>query len=219
MQNHVAFVHTSPVHVGTFEGLINAIHPGSKIEHFVEEDLLVDAQRMGADHPALVARVQEAMARAASTGASIVVCTCSTIGGAAERTPTNGLFVPVRIDRAMADEAVRCGPKILLVAALESTLGPTKKLLEESAFALGAEIEVEHLVTEGAWDHFLRGDRTAYIAAVSAAIRAVAPFTAHVIVLAQASMAPAAQRLNDLEIQILSSPILGVQSVVAQLNK
>ena len=218
MQNHVAFVHTSPVHVGTFEGLINAIHPGLKIEHFVEEDLLVDAQRMGADHP-LVTRVQEAMARAASTGASLVVCTCSTIGGAAERTPTNGLFVPVRIDRAMADEAVRWGPKILLVAALESTLGPTKKLLEESAIALGAEIELEYLVTEGAWDHFLRGDRTAYIEAVSAAIRAVAPHTAHVIVLAQASMAPAAQVLSDLGIPIFSSPHLGVQSVVAQLNK
>ena len=218
MQNHVAFVHTSPVHVGTFEGLINAIHPGLKIEHFVEEDLLVDAQRMGADHP-LVTRVQEAMARAASTGASLVVCTCSTIGGAAERTPTNGLFVPVRIDRAMADEAVRWGPKILLVAALESTLGPTKKLLEESAIALGAEIELEYLVTEGAWDHFLRGDRTAYIEAVSAAIRAVAPHTAHVIVLAQASMAPAAQVLSDLGIPIFSSPHLGVQSVVAHLNK
>ena len=219
MQKHIAFVHTSPVHVETFEGLINAIHPGLKVEHFVEEDLLVDAQRMGADHPALVTRVQEAMARAASTGASIVVCTCATMGGAAERTPTNGLFVPVRIDRAMADEAVRQGPKILLVAALESTLGPTKRLLDESAFALGAEIEVEYLVTEGAWAHFLRGDRTAYIEAVSAAISAAAPHTAHVIVLAQASMAPAAQRLNDLEIPIFSSPILGVQSVVAQLNK
>lgn len=119
----------------------------------------------------------------------------------------------------MADQAVRQGPKILLVAALESTLGPTKKLLEESAIALGAEIEVEYLVTEGAWAHFLRGDRTAYIETVLAAIRATATHTADVIVLAQASMAPAAQLLNGLGIPILSSPDLGVRRVVAQLNQ
>jgi hypothetical protein len=218
MQKHVAFVHTSPVHVATFEGLINAMHPGLKVEHFVEEDLLIDAQRMGADNPALVTRVHKAMTSAASTGASLVVCTCSTIGGAAERTPSKGLFVPVRIDRAMADEAVRLGPKILLVAALESTLGPTKKLLEESAIALGTVIEVEHLVVAGAWTHFLRDDRISYIKAISASISAIAPHTANVIVLAQASMAPAAQALNSLGIKILSSPNLGVQSVVAQLN-
>jgi hypothetical protein len=133
--------------------------------------------------------------------------------------PAKGLFVPVRIDRAMADEAVRLGPKILLIAALESTLGPTRKLLEESSIALGTVIEVEHLVVAGAWTHFLRDDRISYIKAISASISAVAPHTANVIVLAQASMAPAAQALNSLGIKILSSPNLGVQSVVAQLNK
>lgn len=219
MKKHVAFVHTSPVHVETFEELINAIQPGLKLDHFVEEELLADAQKMGADHPAIVTRVQQAMAKAASTGACIVVCTCSTIGGAAERTPANGLFLPIRIDRAMADEAVRSGPKILLVAALESTLGPTKKLLEESAIALGAGIEVENFLVEGAWAYFLRGDRTAYIETVLAAIRATATHTADVIVLAQASMAPAAQLLNGLGIPILSSPDLGVRRVVAQLNQ
>jgi hypothetical protein len=69
--------------------------------------------------------VNAAMTAAASNGASMFVCTCSTIGGVAERTSTNGQFVAVRIDRAMADKAVNSGPKILVVASLESTLGPT----------------------------------------------------------------------------------------------
>jgi hypothetical protein len=219
LRKHVTFLHTSPVHVATFEGLMTAFDPSVKVEHVICEELLADAQRLGADDPSLVARVHEAMNQAASTGASIVVCTCSTIGGAAERTPTEGSFVSVRIDRAMADRAVKLGPRILVVAALESTLGPTTKLLEESAVALGVSVEIEHLVAEGAWLHFLRGDRAAYVTTVVAAINANAPHSASVILLAQASMSPAAEALSGSGIEVLSSPRLGVQSVVAQLRR
>lgn len=119
----------------------------------------------------------------------------------------------------MADRAVKLGPRILVVAALESTLGPTTKLLEESAVALGVNVEIEHLVAEGAWLHFLRGDRAAYVTTVATAINAIGPHSASVIVLAQASMSPAAEALSDLGIEVLSSPRLGVQSVVAQLRR
>lgn len=219
MQKHITFLHTSPVHVDTFERLVKAIDSSVKVEHVVSEVLLADAQRDGADDPSLITRVHKTMTEAATTGASIVVCTCSTIGGAAERTPTDGHFTPVRIDRAMADRAVKLGPRILVVAALESTLGPTTKLLEESAISLGAMIEIEHLVAEGAWSHFLHGDRTAYIEAVASAVNAAAPHAANVIVLAQASMSAAAEALGNLDIEVLSSPSLGVQSVVAQFHR
>ena len=119
----------------------------------------------------------------------------------------------------MADRAVKLGPRILVVAALESTLAPTAKLLEESAVALGAAVEIELLVAEGAWSHFLHGDRTAYVEAVTAAVLAAAPHAASVIVLAQASMSPAAEALSNLGIEVLSSPGLGVQSIVARLHR
>lgn len=90
LEKHVTFLHTSPVHVETFEGLMTAVDPNVKVEHVICEELLADAQRLGADDPSLITRVHETMTKAASTGASIVVCTCSTIGGAAERTPTDG---------------------------------------------------------------------------------------------------------------------------------
>ena len=142
MTPHIAFLHTSPVHVDTFERLVRASGQAIKIEHIVAEELLADAQRLGPDYPSVVAQVQSAMNSAASTGAAIVVCTCSTIGGVAEKTPTTGQFIAARIDRAMADPAVVLGPRILLVAALESTLKPTVDLIEESAFALQAEVKI-----------------------------------------------------------------------------
>ncbi len=219
MQKHVTFLHTSPVHVDTFERLVKAVDSSVKVEHVVSEELLTDAQRVGADDPSVVTRVHETMRKAAASGASIVVCTCSTIGGAAERTPTDGHFTPVRIDRAMADRAIKLGPRVLVVVALESTLAQTTKLLEESAMALGAVVEIQHLVAEGAWSHFLRGDRTAYVEAVARAITASAPHAASVIVLAQASMSPAAELLSNLSIKVLASPSLGVESVIAQLHQ
>lgn len=218
MRRHIAFLHTSPVHVETFDCLVKAIDPTLKIEHVVAEELLAEAQRVGANDPALVKRVQDAMVSAASNGAGIVVCTCSTIGGPAERTPTDARFTAARIDRAMADRAVALGPRVLIAAALESTLVPTAELIRESAAVLGVEVELEQLLVGEAWSHFLRGDRAAYLDAVIAAVRN-ASGCADVVVLAQASMAPAADVLIDLGVEVLASPMLGVKSVLAHLRK
>ena len=217
MRRRIAFLHTSPVHVETFERLTKAADPTVEVEHVVAEELLAEAQRVGASDPALTARVQQAMAKAASSGASLVVCTCSTIGGSAERTPTRGGFAVTRIDRAMADRAVVLGPRILIVAAVESTVQPTRELVRESALALHKQIEIEELLVPGAWPHFLRGDRAAYAAAVADAVRP-ASARADVVVLAQASMAPAAELLGDLRVEVLASPVLGVESALARLR-
>lgn len=215
MQRRIAFLHTSPVHVETFTRLAGAA--AAEVDHVVAEDLLALAQRIGAGEPALIERVQAAMNSAADGGAAVVICTCSTIGGAAERTPTGGRFVAMRIDRAMADRAVLLGPCVLVVAALESTLEPTAQLIRESAAAMAAQVELKPLLVEGAWTHFLRQDPAAYAEAVARAVRGAAG-SCDVVVLAQASMAPAALMLPDFGVEVLSSPELGVQSALAQLN-
>src|SRR5690606_3484169 len=133
-------------------------------------------------------------------------------------TPTHGRFEALRIDRAMAEQAVRSGPEILVVAALESTLGPTIDLIRESALALGRDVTIRHLVVQDAWRHFMRGDRASYVLAVAEAIRRE-PIGAHVVVLAQASMATAADHLRDLGVDVLSSPGLGVRDVLDRLQR
>ena len=117
----------------------------------------------------------------------------------------------------MADRAVALGPRILIVAALESTLDPTAQLIQESAIVSQTKVELEQLLVADAWSHFQRGDRLAYLEAVAAAVRAESR-AVNVVVLAQASMAPVAESLNDLGIEVLASPTLGVQSVLAHLG-
>jgi hypothetical protein len=217
MPHHIAFLHTAAVHIATFDRICQTVDPALRVEHIVDEELLADAQRVGAADTEIVQRVQTTMWRAAAQGASLVVCTCSTIGGAAERTPTRPGFAVARIDRAMADRAVALGPRVLVVAALESTLGPTTELIRESAAASGTPVDIQHRLVADAWPHFQRGDRAAYLNAVVAAVRATT-LQADAIVLAQASMADAADALRDLGVELLSSPLLGVHAAVAQLR-
>lgn len=213
MTTRIAFLHTSPAHVATFNALVQRLAPEAQVTHVVDESLLADARRLGTDDAALVARVHGAMREAAQSGADMVVCTCSTIGSVAEQMPTQGAFLAARIDRAMADAAVRAGQTILVAAVLESTAAPTAELIHDSAAKVGKTVAVDTLLIPEAWPLFERGDLPAYHAAIAAAVR-LAARNKDAVVLAQASMAGAADLLGDLGIPVYSSPVLGVQAAI-----
>lgn len=213
MRDALAFVHTAQAHVPTFERLVREMAPGLRVRHVVQEALLADARVVGVDDPALVGRVHQAMHDAASSGARVVVCTCSTLGAIAEGTDTGNAFKALRIDRAMADRAVRTGPRVLIVATVESTLAPTTALVLSAAEDAGVAVRPSQLLVAQAWPHFEAGDMARYVETLAQAIRAKAAM-ADVVVLAQASMAPVQAALTDLGIDVLSSPALGVRLAV-----
>ncbi|MFF1422959.1 aspartate/glutamate racemase family protein [Streptomyces sp. NPDC058280] len=203
----LALLHTSPVHVPVFDALRDAGHPGLALRHLVHEDLLARAVAEGPQ--AVAADVEAALVAAVAAGASAVLCTCSTIGGVAERAG-EALGVPVlRVDRPMARAAASAG-RVVVVAALESTLEPTAELIREEA--AGRPVDLRTLVVEGAWARFEAGDHDGYLDAVAAAVDSVT--AADVIVLAQASMADAARRTTN-DTPVLSSPRLGLDAAAA----
>ena len=220
MPHDLAFLHTAHVHVETFSRLLHECGPDLNARHIVEESLFEDARTAGRMTTSLVERIQETMQNATTSGAKVVVCTCSTIGGVAEEVGQGRSFISMRIDRAMADAAVRGGTHlkhtkhILVAAALPSTLLPTRMLLEDSARKIGARITVSDLLIEDTWAYFEAGNVDQYHEGIAAAL--MANWTsADVVVLAQASMADAIERCSGITIPILSSPKLGVQAVVA----
>lgn len=218
----LAFLHTSPVHVAGFDALMLELAPELKVHHHVDESLLAVAQQFGVADPVVINSVEAAMQEAAASGASMVVCTCSSIGGIAERMNERSGLRTARIDRAMADRAVALGPRILLVAALESTLAPTTELLMESASASGKPIVISKLLLDHAWAYFLQRDNQAYLQAIINSVRAALHEKAadiDVVVLAQASMAAATKGLNDIGKEVLSSPRLGVTHAISLLMK
>ena len=210
----IAFLHTSPVHVPTFTSLLRELAPNERASHTVDESLLVEARRLGASETSVIHSVQEAMRMtAAQNSADVVVCTCSTIGGIAETMDHGNRFIPMRVDRAMADAAVTGGASILVVAALESTLAQTSALIEDSARRQERHVGVSLVSIPEAWGHFEAGDVQAYIAAIASGVKG--SLNGHdVVVLAQASMAQAAELLANLGVPVLCSPRLGVQAAI-----
>ncbi|MFI7356336.1 aspartate/glutamate racemase family protein [Streptomyces avidinii] len=202
-------LHTSPVHVPVFDALRDRNHPGAVLRHLVAPELLDRALTEGPESvaPALRGLLAEVEAEA---GAGAVLVTCSTIGATAESLAP-ALGVPVlRVDRPMAAAAVRAGARIAVLAALESTFAPTGELLAEEAGERPVSIRT-HLVA-GAWERFEAGDTAGYLARVAAAAGSVTD--ADVIVLAQASMAGAADLVAG-TVPVLSSPAPGLAAGLA----
>lgn len=201
----LALLHTSPVHVPVFDALRDRAHPGLELLHLVAEDLL---ERARADGPATVADAVRARVReAVDRGARAVLCTCSTIGGVAEAAGAGAGVAVLRVDRPMAAAAVAAGPRVVVLAALESTLGPTGALIEGEARRAGRSAEVRTVLVHGAWERFEAGDAAGYVRLVARAADTVRD--ADVIVLAQASMAPA-EALVATAVPVLSSPRPGL---------
>ncbi|MFG2516333.1 aspartate/glutamate racemase family protein [Streptomyces sp. NPDC048584] len=201
----LALLHTSPVHVPVFDALRDELRPGLELRHFVDAELL---ERARADGPAAVADdVGARVTEAVGGGAGAVLCTCSTIGGVAEAAAARSGVPVLRVDRPMAAEAVAAGSRVVVLAALESTLAPTVALLEEEADRAGRPVDVRTVLVEGAWARFEADDPAGYVRRVADAADAVTG--ADVIVLAQASMAPA-ERLTTARVPVLSSPRPGL---------
>jgi hypothetical protein len=214
MGKTLAFLHTSPVHIPTFERLLVEIDPSITARHFVDESLLNEARAAGEITPALEQRIAAALRDASAPDDAVVLCTCSTIGGSAEASGAQTGSVVLRVDRPMAERAVALGERILVAAALASTLGPTRTLIEDTAQAAGKRIELRELLCETAWAVFESGDLAGYAETIANELRAAAG-DADVIVLAQASMAAAAPLCADIGIPILSSPRLGLEAAIA----
>ncbi|MCB5909211.1 aspartate/glutamate racemase family protein [Streptomyces pinistramenti] len=209
----LALLHTSPAHVPVFDALRDEEAPGLPLRHLVRAELLDRARSQGPD--AVAQDVAQALADAAATGARAVLCTCSTLGPVAEGAGPDGVPV-LRVDRPMAAAAVAAGPRITVLATVESTLGPTAELIAEEAGRAGSATEVRTVLVAGAWERFAAGDDEGYLAAVAAAAQQVRD--ADAVVLAQASMAPAAALVTAAggrSFPVLSSPRPGLRAAAA----
>ncbi|MEJ1180961.1 MULTISPECIES: aspartate/glutamate racemase family protein [unclassified Pseudarthrobacter] len=208
--DRVGFLHTAQVHEATFEALAREYLPSASTVHRVDPDALELARQDGTEE-SVRAVVAAHLAELRRAGCEVVLCTCSTLGEVAEDLSGDGLEV-VRIDRPMLRRAVTLGPRIGVLVALASTVEPTSRVLAEEAVDAEAGITVEVSVVEGAWDAFLAGDAEAYHSSIAQAADRLAS-RSDVVVLAQASMEPAAALLTGLATPVLTSPRSAVEAV------
>jgi hypothetical protein len=213
----LGLLHTAESHRARFDRLLAELAPRDVgWVHCVREILLRQALDTFPVNT-IAAGIESAMALLQRQGASQVLCTCSSVGGMAEQVGRQMGLPTLRLDRPMAEAAVAAGRHILVAACLPSTLGPTTQLLNEVAHAQNRRIEIETLLMENAWPLFQAGDEAGFTRHIAGIILNIRP-RPDAIVLAQASMAAAADLLRQAPMPVFASPRLGVAAALGRLT-
>ncbi len=204
--------HTTASNETLFRTLLAEMGPEIPARHILAADLLDRATAQGRVTPEIAVDVMARMRAALGDGSRMLLCTCSTLGTCADE--MNDPRVS-RIDRAMARQAVARGGRVLIAACVASTLEPTVKLLRESGPTGQIDPpQIETLLMADLWPHFQLGEHMVYWQRIAERLREQAS-AYDCIVLAQASMAGAADLLRDLPIPVLSSPRIGMEAAIA----
>lgn len=213
----LGLLHTAEAHRARFDSLLAELAPPDVgWVHCVREPLLRQALDTFPVNT-IAAGIERAMAVLRRQGALHVLCTCSSVGGMAEQVGRQVGLPTLRVDRPMAEAAVAAGRRILVAACLPSTLGPTTQLLNEVAHARNRGVEIETLLMENAWPLFQAGDEAGFARRIAGIILNTHPLP-DAIVLAQASMAGAADLSRRSPVPVFSSPRLGVAESLRRLT-
>ncbi|GAA3758179.1 hypothetical protein GCM10022240_08670 [Microbacterium kribbense] len=204
----IAFVHTGAVVIPPVMALAGRLLPDAVAVNYLDDRIVADLgdeQRAGS----IPQRLHDLVHAAKAGGADLVMLTCSSISQYAAPLAADAGIPVYRIDEAMADAAVRIGPRITVLATLATTCTPTAALIRERAALAGTSPQIRSEVIDGAFAAVSSGDRAAHDRVVAAAIERAAG-ESDVIVLAQASMASAADAAN-VDVPVLSSLVPGIE--------
>jgi Asp/Glu/hydantoin racemase len=208
----VVVVHTGPATMQPIKQQFEDLLPDVRVVNLMDDSLLNDAIAAGHLTEAITGRLFSYMQLGQNMGATVLLNACSSIGEAASAARA-AISVPiVKIDDAMAEQAVATGARIGVVATVRTTLEPTVRLIRAKAAEVGKTPEVIEALAEGAFEALLAGHAGQHDDILRRTIQSLVG-RVDVIVLAQASMARLAPALADLGVPVLSSPRSGVEAV------
>lgn len=220
MPHKIAVLHTSLVFVTVepvITDLIAELVPHAEVMHMVDSDVLATVNRDEGISCGSEARMTYLAKTAEAAGADIIFSACSSLGPAVDVAAREVATPVVKIDEAMAREAVLRGPRIGVLATVPTTLPPTSSLIRAKATAMGRGVTLVPRLCDGAFSELMAGNRDRHDAIVLEQARDLSS-EVDVIVLAQASMARLTQDLQEATgTTVLSSPRLGVEDLANRL--
>ena len=212
MPKKLTMIHTVPGLVGLFTELCREILPHVATYSLVEESLLKNLLEIGEITPYTNRRVVETILSARDGGTDAVLVTCSSIGPCVPLARPLCDIPVLRIDDAMAEQAITVGQRIGVAATAKTTLKPTADLIKEKAREAKREVSVQTSLYAEAFQALMRGETEKHDAIVLEGLKDQEKQGAEVLVLAQASMsrlAPTAAK--EIRVPVLTSPRLAVE--------
>lgn len=206
----IAVIHTSFVSMEDLGALFSEIIPEARIVNIVDDSLLPEVIENGGVTPAVTRRICAYAVEAAQMGADLLFNQCSSVGEAFDVAARLVATPVLKIDQAMAERAVDMAGRILVVATVPTTLGPSCRLVEAAAQAKGKSVRVTPCLVDGAFEALTREkNKGKHNRLVLEAIEAGAPGS-DVVVLSQGSMMALLPELSRVNKPVLTSPRLGV---------
>jgi Asp/Glu/hydantoin racemase len=213
----VAVIHTSFVSVEDLKSIFKEIIPQVHMVNIVDDSLLPEVIESGGLTPSIVRRICSYAINAEEMGVDLILNQCSSVGEAVDVARAMLKIPYLKIDEPMAEEAVKIGGHITVVATLPTTLKPSVALIEKAAISAGKKVQINKCLVEGAFELLIEGKREQHNQMVLETIRKKQG-SSDVIVLAQGSMICLLPQLSDISVPVLTSPRLGVENVKRRLG-
>lgn len=213
MESKIAIIHTTSVTVEILNAIAQKMIPECKIINFMDDSILPQLIENGGNLIEVEERWSAYARFAEHSGAGCILNACSSAGELTARVQPMVNVPIVRIDEAMAEEAVKQGGNIVVAATLPTAMESTVRLLKEKAASLKKNVNISQYLLNTAYTLLKKGDKKGYEQILTDAIYELGR-TADVIVLAQVSMAGVLCNLpHALQSKVLASPYFGIEHV------
>ena len=193
--------------------------PGVRVEFITDSTLLSDVRANGGPSQAVIDRMTLYAKAAEISGADLIVNSCSTVGEVADLYEKEVSIPVMKVDLPMAQEAVKLGTKIALIATVETTLGPSQRLIEKVGTAQGKTMVCTQYLQNPAWDALQAGHPEEHNRILMENIRKLDTMGYDAIVMAQVSMRALLPELKDVKTPLLCSFFSGYGAIAEKLNE
>ncbi len=191
----IACLHTAASNIEIFDEAAAMLGPSAPcLTHEVTPHLLAAAEREGGLSDHIAAETAQHLARMADK-ADAVILNCSTLGPSIANLTGHAAERAIRVDAALAEEAVAKGGRVAVLCTVETTLAPTGALFSAAAEKTGALCDIR--LVPDAWAHFRSGHIEAYLTAIAKAAEEAYAEGIATIAFAQASMTRAAAKVTN----------------------
>lgn len=216
---HVCILQTSFAKREDTIAFLKAKVPDVRVEFITDSTLLNDVRAAGGPTQAVIDRMTLYAKAAEISGADLIVNSCSTVGEVADIYEKEVGIPVMKVDLPMAKEAVKLGTKIALIATVETTLGPSQRLIEKEGEKAGKKMECTQYLQNAAWDALQAGKPQEHNRILMENIRKLDQMGYDAIVMAQVSMRALLPDLEDVKTPLLCSFFSGYSAVADKLNE
>jgi hypothetical protein len=214
----VGVVHTFLYSVEDIKAQFRKQLPEVEMINIIDDSLLEEALANGGVSPGIISRMCDYYRNLEDIGCACCLNQCSSVSEASDIAGRLIKIPIVKIDGPMAEEAVKRGKNIAVIATAISTVEPSCRLVEGKARDAGKQVRVDRFFVEGAYDCLLKtGDRQRHNDMVIDRIREAAA-DHDVIVLAQGSMYHLMPLLGEIKVPVLTSLETGIGQIRRTLN-